>query len=214
MARRKKQPLQEHRGAIAAAAAALFEENGAASTTMDDIAHAAGYSKATVYVYFKNKDEIVSLLTLESMRRLREHLCRALDGAQTARRRYELICRELTAYQAKYPFYFKTALEKIRLESGAATDGGRTFSVGEEINALLTSFLRNGMERGELRRDIEPFPTLFAFWGALSGLILLAESKSEYIQETMGMDRGQFLSYGFDMLYRGVAAGSEGGVEK
>ena len=93
MARRKKQPVQEHRGAIAAAAAALFEQNGAASTTMDDIAHAAGYSKATVYVYFKNKDEIVSLLTLESMRRLREHLCRALDGAQTARRRYEHIRR-------------------------------------------------------------------------------------------------------------------------
>ena len=211
MARRKKQPAQEHRGAIAAAAAALFEEKGVAAATMDDIARAAGYSKSTVYVYFKNKDELVSLLTLESMRRLHEHLCRALDGARTSRGRYELICRELTAYHAKYPFYFKTALETIRLEPGADTDGGETFTVGEEINSLLAGFLREGAQRGELRRGLEPLPTLLAFWGALSGLIMLAESKAEYIQSATGMSAGQFLNYGFELLYRGVAADVGGG---
>ena len=33
----------------------LFMEKGIAATSMDDIAKAAGYSKATLYVYFENK---------------------------------------------------------------------------------------------------------------------------------------------------------------
>ena len=208
MARRKKQPAQAHREAIAAAAAALFEEKGVSRVSMDDIARAAGYSKATVYVYFKNRDELVSTLTLESMRRLREHLSRALDSGGDTRARYELICRELVRYQEQYPFYFKTALEKIRLEPGAETDGGEAYSVGEEINALLSGFIREGMESGELRPGLEPLPALLTFWGALSGLILLAESKSEYIQSALGMSREAFLSQGFDMLYRGVEGGA------
>lgn len=207
MARRRKQPAQVHREAIAAAAAELFEQNGVASVSMDDIARAAGYSKATVYVYFRNRDELVSVLTLESMRRLRGHLSRALDGGGSARERYGLICRELTRYQEQYPFYFKTALERIRLEPGADTDGGETYGVGEEINALLSGFIREGMERGELRAGLEPLPTLLAFWGALSGLILLAVSKSEYIQSALGLSREEFLSKGFDMLYRGLEGG-------
>ena len=34
---------------------AIYMEKGIAQTSMDDIAKAAGYSKATLYVYFENK---------------------------------------------------------------------------------------------------------------------------------------------------------------
>lgn len=39
-------------------------DKGIAATSMDDIAKAAGYSKATLYVYFENKEEIVGILVL------------------------------------------------------------------------------------------------------------------------------------------------------
>ena len=47
MGRRKKEPKSVHREKIATAASALFMEKGIAATSMDDIAKAAGYSKAT-----------------------------------------------------------------------------------------------------------------------------------------------------------------------
>ena len=211
MARRKKQPAQFHREAIASAAAELFEKRGIEAVSMDEIARLSGYSKATVYVYFKNKDELVSLLTLESMRRLHERITCALSQSRGTRERYLLICRELTGYQKRYPFYFKMALEKIKLEPGAQSDYGETFGVGEDINGLVAGFIREGMERGELRRDMEPLPAVFAFWGALSGLIQLAAGKAEYIQSAMGMSSQQFLDYGFELLYRGIAVNMEGG---
>ena len=68
MARRKKEPRSVHRDNIASVASELFAERGISATSMDDIAKAAGYSKATLYVYFENKEEIVSILVLDSMK--------------------------------------------------------------------------------------------------------------------------------------------------
>ena len=66
MARRKKEPKSVHRENIAAAASALFMEKGITATSMNDIAKAAGYSKATLYVYLSgliqlaaNKEEYI-----------------------------------------------------------------------------------------------------------------------------------------------------------
>ena len=49
MARRKKEPRSVHREKIASAASVLFMDKGIVATSMDDIAKAAGYSKATLY---------------------------------------------------------------------------------------------------------------------------------------------------------------------
>ena len=61
MARRKKEPRAVHRQNIATAAEELFTKKGIEATSMDEIAQKAGYSKATLYVYFQNKEEIVGL---------------------------------------------------------------------------------------------------------------------------------------------------------
>lgn len=61
----KKQALTEfHRGSILAAAERLFAEKGTEKTTMDDIAREAEYSKATLYVYFQSKEEIINAILL------------------------------------------------------------------------------------------------------------------------------------------------------
>ena len=64
----KKQALTEfHRGSILAAAERLFAEKGTDKTTMDDIAREAEYSKATLYVYFQSKEEIINAILLSGM---------------------------------------------------------------------------------------------------------------------------------------------------
>ena len=95
MGRRKKEPRSIHRERIASAASVLFMEKSIAGTSMDDIAKAAGYSKATLYVYFENKEEIVGVLVLESMQKLYDYLSSALTQQETTRARYDGICRSL-----------------------------------------------------------------------------------------------------------------------
>nr|MDE5779658.1 TetR/AcrR family transcriptional regulator [Lachnospiraceae bacterium] len=70
MARRKKELQSVHRKNISMIAEQLFMKKGIENTSMNDIAKASGYSKATLYVYFKNKEELVGILVLESMQKL------------------------------------------------------------------------------------------------------------------------------------------------
>ena len=67
MARRKKEEPIVHQNRIAEKAMMLFAQKGIDNTKMDEIAAAAGYGKATLYVYFNNKEDIVSFIALESM---------------------------------------------------------------------------------------------------------------------------------------------------
>ncbi len=209
MGRRKKEPRSVHRENIASAASVLFMEKGIAETSMDDIAKAAGYSKATLYVYFENKEEIVGILVLGSMKKLYDYIASALAQQESTKSRYELICRGLVRYQEEFPFYFDMALSKINIDfenRDYLPEEKETYRVGEEINEKLRDFLTAGMENGELRDDLEIMPAIFNFWGMFSGMIQLAANKEAYIEKAMGLSKGQFLDYGFSMLYRSIAA--------
>lgn len=207
MGRRKKEPKSVHRENISSAASSLFMEKGITATSMDDIAKAAGYSKATLYVYFENKEEIIGVLVLNSMKKLCAYIATALQQEENTRARYDLICQGLTQYQEEFPFYFKMVLDKINIDfetNAYLPEEKETYQVGEEINQMLKDFLLQGIEKGELRSDIEIVPTVFTFWGMLSGFVQLASNKEEYIKSSMGFSKCQFLKYGFDVLYQSV----------
>ena len=208
MGRRKKEPRSVHRENIVSAASVLFMERGTAATSMDDIAKAAGYSKATLYVYFENKEEIVGILVLNSMKKLYDYISSALIQHETTKARYDFICRGLVQYQEEFPFYFKMVLDKINIDFESKEylpEERETYQIGEEINEKIKNFLLSGMEKGDLRNDLDIMPAIFNFWGMLSGIIQLAANKEEYIKKSMGLSKIKFLEYGFSLVYHSLA---------
>ncbi len=216
MGRRKKEPRSVHRENIASAASVLFMEKGIAATSMDDIAKAAGYSKATLYVYFENKEEIVGILVLDSMKKLYDYISSALVQQKSTKTKYNFICRGLVQYQEEFPFYFKLVLDKINIDfenDDYLPEEKETYLVGEKINEKIKDFFISGMEKGDLRNDLEIMPAIFNFWGMLSGIIQLAANKEEYIKNSMRLSKKQFLEYGFSLVYNSIAA-KEFGIER
>lgn len=208
MARRKKEPQNIHRKNISSAAEQLFMEKGIENTSMNDIAKAAGYSKATLYVYFKNKEELIGVLVLESMQKLYDYIRLAIEKGSDTRECFMEICHALLKYQEEYPLYFKMVLENIKIDfetTDFLPEEKETFLVGEQINGLLAAFLQGGIEKGQIRPDLQILPTIFSLWGMLSGLVQIATNKEEYIEQQMGLSKEEFLSYGFDTLYRSIA---------
>ncbi len=213
MGRRKKEPRSVHRENIVSAASTLFMERGIAATSMDDIAKAAGYSKATLYVYFENKEEIVGILVLNSMKKLYDYISSALIQHKTTKARYDFICRGLVQYQEEFPFYFKMVLDKINIDFESKEylpEERETYQIGEEINEKIKNFLLSGMEKGDLRNDLDIMPAIFNFWGMLSGIIQLATNKEEYIKKSIGLSKIKFLEYGFSLVYRSIAIKEKG----
>ena len=209
MARRKKEPEGFHREQISATAELLFTQKGIEQTTMDDIAKTSGYSKATLYVYFKNKEEIVAALVLNSMKLLHMHICNAVLSSESLREKYNKLCLQLVEYQEQYPLYFKLALSEINIDfedPKSLPVEREIFEVGEEINKEVAKLIQEGIEKKLLRDDIDIPATTFVLWSGLSGLISIASKKKVYIELILGKTKEEFCAYGFETLYRSIAA--------
>ena len=208
MARRIKEDPAVHRMRISDAAGKLFEAKGVPATSVSEIAEAAGYSKATLYVYFKNKEEIVSFLVMRSMQMLKECIETALSGDKSYKERYIAICEAMVSYQEKYPYYFSAVLDYINIdfENSPCVESEReTFLAGEEINELLSSFFTKGIEDGEFKKQTDVKSVILSIWGMLSGFIELAANKEKYIEQEMKLSKKDFLMNGFLFLYGAIS---------
>ena len=100
----KKQALTEfHRGSILAAAERLFAEKGTEKTTMDDIAREAEYSKATLYVYFQSKEEIINAILLSGMVLLKKKIHEAIESHSDWYQAYDAVCRSIVRFYDENP---------------------------------------------------------------------------------------------------------------
>lgn len=73
IAERKEQEKSEMKGLILKTAMNLFLDKGFENITIRNIAEKIEYSPATIYLYFKNKDEILYTLRSEGFEKLYEH---------------------------------------------------------------------------------------------------------------------------------------------
>lgn len=204
MARRKKEDPIVHQNRIANEAELLFSEKGIDHTSMDEVARSAGYSKATLYVYFKNKEEIVSFLVLRSMNKLKYALLEAVNASKDSKAQFKAICNALVNYQEEYPEYFDMTLKYIDIDTDDKENSFdyQTYQVGEEINACLSKYLEDGEKKKEICLKESRFVTIFHMWGMISGLIKIASEKKEYIEMAGKIKKSEFLESGFETIYR------------
>ena len=206
MARRIKEEPEVHRMRIADAAEQIFMEKGIGNTSMDAVAKAAGYSKATLYVYFKNKEELVDYLVLRSITYLKDYIVDGITKYAGYEERFYELCRSMVRYQRKYPYYFSLVLQKIEFDTGDASrdNNNAAYYVGEQINECILQFIEDGIKAGEYRDDIADVPTLFGLWGMISGIINIAVNKEEYIGKTMCLSADEFMERNFKLLYESI----------
>lgn len=208
MNQEKKEMLtQFHRQNIIKAAEMLFFEKGVVKTTMDDVAKEAGYSKATLYVYFKSKDEIYDTITCQSMLILKERLEKVILSDKGAAKRYYAVCYTLVDFQEKYPLYFESILGEIRVDADAIQSKSilrDIFLAGEEINEIIMKFISEGIQEGILQEDLKLPQTVFILWSSISGIIRMADQKKHYFETILQIPKKEFLQYSFDILLNSI----------
>lgn len=201
-----------HRDSIMDAAERLFLEKGIEKTTMDDIAREADYSKATIYVYFKNKDEVYNRIVYRSIKLLLERIMKALSDSKDLLGRYCGICNELARYSEEYPLYFESVTGRINvdIELKETPQVFRDiYETGEEIVGEIEDFILEAISKGAIRADIQIKQVSFLFWAGITGIIRMAGQKEAYIRKTMGISKDEFMQFGFRSLLRTILTEKE-----
>lgn len=202
----KKQALTEfHRGSILAAAERLFAEKGTERTTMDDIAREAEYSKATLYVYFQSKVEIINAILLSGMVLLKKKIHEAIESQTEWLPAYDAVCSAIIRFYDDNPTAFDAATGGIQLEQDEDTKGvTEILRVSKEIDEELAAFLERGVEAGVVRPHLTPMETVLLFWAALAGIVRTSSSRAGHIKVLSGLSREEYLQRGTRFLLGAV----------
>lgn len=209
---RKKEPerIDINKERIAAVAKELFFKNGMENTKMDDVAKQAGMSKSTLYVYFKSKEEIRDYISLEAMRYLLEQFQQKVPDARgnksvTLHEQYMAICHVMVEFKQSYPLNFQLIIEEIKVDEESLAGKPilqEIYEVGEQINQYVVGILMNTSEFMKEKDMSGMIAKIFAQWGSIYGLIVLADNKEQYIAKSMHMTKEAFLEQGFEQLYQ------------
>ena len=177
---RKEREKERRRQQIIIAAKRIFSAKGFNKATMEDIAKAAEISPGTIYIYFKNKDELYASLSI----RILQHLNIRLEHVKN-QNDVNVEQRIATLKDALYDIYNFDPLILINLFHLQSSESLKNLSFGllSEIKRLSQDSLKimadifsEGISNGVF---IKTNPNALAdiFWALFSGVILWEESK-------------------------------------
>jgi AcrR family transcriptional regulator len=204
---RKEREKERRRQQIMVAAKRVFSEKGFNKATMEDIAQEAELSPGTLYLYFKNKEELYASLSLRILQYLLlriEHV-NAMKGAGPDERLKAL----MDAMYDVYEFDPLIIINMFHLQS-SDTLRNLTPQLLDEIKELtgrsmgsIVQIFKDGVGKG-LFIDRHPVALADTFWSLFSGVILWMTSKKmvngskDHLKETLAL--------AFDVFYRGIKA--------
>lgn len=200
---RKQKEKERRRQQILVAAKRVFSEKGYTKATVEDIAKGAELSSGTLYLYFRNKEELYVSLSL----RVLQYLLMRLEHIDEQREPTEQLRALLEILYDVYEFDPSVAISMFHLQS---SDILKNLSpeMLSEIKGLsrkaldkISAIFRDGIRKGVFV-DRHPVALTDIVWGMFSGVVLWENSKNllnaerDYLKPT--------LELAFELLERGV----------
>jgi AcrR family transcriptional regulator len=152
------------------AAAKLFAERHYHEVRMDDIAAKASVAKGTIYLHFKDKDDLYQALTIDSLRRLSERIRESLVGLHDPATKILCFNRETIRYFEHHVFKLELIHRVERLQGLCATDSGGFSEISKVFRGILRSILEEFPEAAHAS-EAEISLAVLAFFGMLKEVL-------------------------------------------
>lgn len=183
MAQRSKSGRGNRKPELLATAQKLFFKNGYAGTTVEQVAKKAGFSKRTVYLYFKNKDELFITLADQGIQLLLEKLrALPLDDLDVAGS-IESIMHAYVGFAREHPEYFRIIFQEATAQMIGNVSPDIRAQVAEHERACLSvvvQVVEKFMATGVIPQ-MDPWETAVIFWGTATGILLLSLGGSQTV---------------------------------
>lgn len=205
---RREREKQERYEEIVDAAEKVFFSKSYEQTSMDEIARAAGLSRALLYVYFKDKSAIMRGVMLRAAQSLQRRFALALEHGASGVEQIEGIGHAYHAFSTEEPDYFDVMTTIATFPGPDNTDQQLQSldSCRESVNDLMVRALLNGLQDSTLDAAsiVNPLQTAFYLQGALHGVIM--QTRGPKSQMTAYPDPQDLIKYTIAMLTASIRA--------
>jgi TetR/AcrR family fatty acid metabolism transcriptional regulator len=159
---------QDKRTLISEAAVEVFAEKGFHQARVADISKRAGVADGTIYLYFKNKDDLLLSIFEDSMTLL-------VNGAREQLSKETCPLQKIRTFVS---FHFqqvqdnRSVAEVLQVELRLSKKFLKDYRPAKlwDYLELLAEVIREGQALGTIRPEVDPFMQMWALFGALDEL--------------------------------------------
>jgi AcrR family transcriptional regulator len=172
IAERKEREKTERRQAILDAAQRLFNEQGFEKVSMRNIAEAIEYSPATIYLYFKDKNELLFALQNQAFGQLAQAF-ESVFSIEHPAERLSALGHQYLSFAFQHPELFELMFVMTGpMEAAKARSIEQPWASGRAAFDRVVRVLQQGMDAGVFRcADAETAALMV--WGQVHGLAAL-----------------------------------------
>ncbi|MFA5143401.1 MAG: TetR/AcrR family transcriptional regulator [Candidatus Omnitrophota bacterium] len=201
---RKERDKRLRKADILKAAEHVFSSKGYHEATIQDIAREAQYGTGTVYLYFKDKNELYLSLLEEKMRSLAETVQEKIEDIRDAGKKLESFIQEsLNFFDQNQGFFRIYIFEKDNLRLMVGKEASKSFASIKYLTNYIEELIRMAQKQGVIGKSYDSSEVADILISIMGSLILnWTRSGSKKTQNLS--DKSGFI---FDVFLRGVEKG-------
>jgi AcrR family transcriptional regulator len=184
IAARRQEEKDRRRAEILDATEAVAAEVGWDAMTMDQVARRARLSRALLYVYFKDKQDLLFGICERALATLTQRFAEAVGRQKRGLDQMIGIGRAYVAFSQEFPVYFEVMARCELLTPDPATDTneGQATLRGDECRELMVEVIKVGVADGSIRSDVgDPNVVSNALWAFMHGVLQFAATKANVL---------------------------------
>jgi AcrR family transcriptional regulator len=173
VAERREREKQELREQILDAARTLFAREGYEAVTMRKIAEAIEYSPTAIYLYFKDKDDLLRELCNQDFRQLAHHF-QAIAAIPDPVEKLRLTGRAYLEFGLTYPNHYRLMFMTEKPQQSCDDAELQKGNPDEDAYAFLKLIVSDCIAQGKFREDLsDPDTVAQILWAGVHGLVSL-----------------------------------------
>jgi AcrR family transcriptional regulator len=209
LAERRQEEKERRRAEILEAAEAVVASVGWDALTMDQVARRARLSRALLYVYFKDKVDLMYGICERGLATLTQRAAEAVARHRLGLDQIVSVGRAYIAFSQEFPVYFdimaRCELREVNT-ADAAPNEVACQAAGGAMQARMVAVLETGVRDGSIRPDLgDPKVVAHAVWGMTHGALQLASTKAKVLARH-GVDGRAVIEQTMLMATRALAA--------
>lgn len=212
LAERREEEKERRRQEILEAAERIYAEKGWDLLTMDQVARVARLSRTLVYVYFKDKDDLMLAIAGRGLEKLATRFREAVGTARTGLDKLEAIGRAYMAFGNEFPHYFDAqtrfnAGHKLGSDRPCENDCDQAI---DKVHNVIVETLRLGIADGSVRPGVGDVEVVSAMmWAFTHGLVQITTAKADDLA-ARGISVESLTENSFRMIHDMLAAPAKG----
>jgi len=208
IADRRQREKEQRKTEIIDAAERLFFSRNYEDVSMDDIAREVELNKATLYLYFKNKETLFATIVLRGIRILKKKYTECMEKQVPGIVKVALMGQAYYQFSQEYPDYLRIihfyGSERFSGENPYTAEIGKGYGT---CRTILADAIQEGIDDGTIRADLDPFLTSMYLMISFMG-ILSMENKWKLVIEAEGFSYEQFTSEFFRLITPAISSGA------